>query len=338
MQDINFEYGKQYRAQKKIKIDSAKLKEFLKNFGVAVLITIALILVIRSFVFTVDEREQVVITQFDKIVRVIVDDINEPSIQELKNNPRFANVKIQEGKGLFFKIPFIQSVKRFSNQLLTFDTAAEEVFTRDKKIILLDNFAQWKIVNPVTFMINIGGNRETANLRIDEFLYSKMREEIGKIDAHTLIADKDYVMEMLENVEEYINSQLEPLGIKIMDIRIKRTEFPDEAKPSIYEQMRSERQAVATEYRALGQKQARTIRSEAERNATIIEAQAYEQAQRIMGEGDAEALRIYAEVYNVDPEFYEFWKTLQTYKSVIDEDTTIIISPDSPFAKYIFGK
>lgn len=338
MQDINFEYGKQYRAQKKVNINTGKLKDFLKNLGLVVLFIIALVFLIRSFVFTVGEREQVVITQFDKIVRMIVDDINEPSIQALKNDPRFSNIKIQEGKGLFFKVPFIQSVRRFTNQLLTFDTEAEEVFTRDKKIILLDNFAQWRIVNPVSFMVNIGGNRETAHLRIDEFLYSKMREEIGKIDAHTLIADKDYVMNMLENVEDHINSQLEPLGIKIMDIRIKRTEFPDETKPSIYEQMRSERQAVATEYRAQGQKQARTIQSEAERNATIIEAQAYEEAQKIMGEGDAEALKIYAEAYNVDPEFYEFWKTLQTYKSVIDEDTTIIISPDSPFAKYIFGK
>ncbi|NLM75571.1 MAG: protease modulator HflC [Clostridiaceae bacterium] len=338
MQDINFEYGKQYRAQKKVNINTGKLKDFLKNLGLVALFIIALVFLIRSFVFTVGEREQVVITQFDKIVRMIVDDINEPSIQALKNDPRFSNIKIQEGKGLFFKVPFIQSVRRFTNQLLTFDTEAEEVFTRDKKIILLDNFAQWRIVNPVSFMVNIGGNRETAHLRIDEFLYSKMREEIGKIDAHTLIADKDYVMNMLENVEDHINSQLEPLGIKIMDIRIKRTEFPDETKPSIYEQMRSERQAVATEYRAQGQKQARTIQSEAERNATIIEAQAYEEAQKIMGEGDAEALKIYAEAYNVDPEFYEFWKTLQTYKSVIDEDTTIIISPDSPFAKYIFGK
>ncbi|NMA66803.1 MAG: protease modulator HflC [Clostridiaceae bacterium] len=338
MQNINFEYNQQYKAQNKVKLNTEKLKDFFKNLGVAVALIIALLFVIRSFVFTVGEREQVVITQFDEIVRVIVDDIDEPSIKELKSNPRFANIKIQEGKGLFFKIPFIQSVRRFTNQILTFDTSAEEVFTKDKKTILLDNFAQWKIVNPVSFMVNIGGSRETAHLRIDEFLYSKMREEIGKIDAHVLIADKDYVMNMLENVEDYINEQVEPMGIKIYDIRIKRTEFPDATKPSIYEQMRSERQAVATEYRAVGEKQARTIRSEAERNATIIEAQAYEEAQKLMGEGDAEALRIYAEAYNVDPEFYEFWKTLQTYKSVIDDDTTIIISSDSPFAKYIFGK
>lgn len=339
MDNINFEYKQQYEKQKKVKIiKPEKLTELIKNFGFTIIVLILAIVVLSSFMFTVGEKEQVVVTQFNKIVRVIVDDINDPSIQAMKNNPRFDDVKIQQGKGLFFKIPFVQTTQSFTNQLLTFDTSAEEVFTKDKKTILLDNYAKWKVVNPAVFMLNIGGNKEAAHLRIDEFIYSKMREEIGKIDAHTLIADKDYVMNMLEEVEDYINSQLEPLGIKVMDIRIKRTEFPDETKPSIYEQMKSERQAVATEYRAVGEKEARTIRAEAERNATIIEAQAYEEAQRLMGEGDAEALKIYAEAYNVDPEFYEFWKTLQTYEDVIDEDTTIIISPDSDFAKYIYSK
>lgn len=339
MDNINMDIKQQYEKQKKaFKIKPEKIKEFFKNFGFLALIIFLGLVLSSSFMFTVGEKEQAVVTQFNKIVRVIVDDINDPSIQSMKNNPRFRDVKIQEGKGLFFKIPFIQSTQHFTNQLLTFDTSAEEVFTKDKKTILLDNYAKWRIENPALFMLNIGGNKEAAHLRIDEFIYSKMREEIGKIDAHVLIADKDYVMNMLEEVEDYINSQLEPLGVKVMDIRIKRTEFPDETKPSIYEQMKSERQAVATEYRALGEKQARTIRAEAERQATIIEAQAYEEAQRIMGEGDAEALKIYAEAYNVDPEFYEFWKTLQTYESVIDEDTTIIITPDSDFAKFIYSK
>lgn len=339
MDNSNFEYQQQYKAQnqKPIHINKDKFAGFLKGLAILIPVVLVLIFMLSSFMFTVGEREQVIVTQFDKITRVIVDDINEPSIKELKNSPRFADVKIQQGKGLFFKVPFIQSVERFSNQLLTYDTSAEELYTRDKKTILLDNFAQWTIMNPATFMVNIG-SKEYAHSRIDEFIYSKMREEIGKIDAHVLIADKDYVQNMLESVEEYVNSQLQQYGVKIMDIRIKRTEFPDETKPSIYEQMRSERQAVATQYRADGQKQARTILSEAQKNATVLEAQAYEQAQKLMGEGDAEALRIYAEAYNIDPEFYEFWKTLQTYKEVIDEDTTIMISPDSQFAKYIYKK
>lgn len=332
-------FQQQYKNQQKqnIPINIDKINGILKSAGVIAALIIVVLIILSSFTFTVNETEQAAVTQFDKIVRIIVDDINDPSIQALKDDPRFANIKIQQGKGLFFKIPFIQSVKHFSNKLITYDTSAEEVTTLDKKTIFIDNFAQWKIINPATFMVNIG-TQGAAHQRIDEVIYSKMREEIGKIDAHILIADKDYMFTMLNNVENYVNDQLESYGVKIVDIRIKRTEFPDATKPSIYEQMRSEREAVATKYRADGQKEARKIRAEANNRATVIEAQAYEQAQKLMGEGDAEALKIYAEAYNVDPEFYGFWKTLQTYKEVIDEDTTIIISPDSVFAKYIYQK
>ena len=338
MDNIN-NFQQQYRNQQKQNdpIDFDKISGILKSLGVIVAAVILILILLSSFTFTVNETEQAVVTQFDRIVRIIVDDINDPSIQELKDNPRFADIKIQQGKGLFLKIPFIQSVKHFSNKLITYDTTAEEVTTLDKKTIFIDNFAQWKINNPAAFMVNIG-TQGAAHQRIDEVIYSKMREEIGRIDAHVLIADKDYMFTMLKNVEDYVNNQLENYGVKIVDIRIKRTEFPDATKPSIYEQMRSEREAVATKYRADGQKQARTIRAEANNRATVIEAQAYEQAQKLMGEGDAEALKIYAEAYNVDTEFYGFWKTLQTYKDVINEDTTIIISPDSAFAKYIYGK
>lgn len=338
MENMN-NFQQQYKNQQNQNnpFNMEKLNGLLKSAGIIVAAAALILILIMSFTFIVDETEQAAVTQFDKIVKIIVDDINDPSIQALKDDPRYANVKVQQGKGLFFKIPFIQSVKHFSNKLITYDTTAEEVTTKDKKTIFIDNFAQYKINNPATFMVNIG-TREAAHQRIDEVIYSKMREEIGRIDAHVLIADKDYMFSMLKNVEDFVNDQLQTYGVKIIDIRIKRTEFPDATKPSIYEQMRSEREAVATKYRADGQKAARTIRAEANNKATVIEAQAYEQAQKLMGEGDAEALRIYAEAYNVDPEFYGFWKTLQTYKDVIGEDTTIIISPDSLFAKYIYGK
>ena len=337
MSEFN-EFQETYRAQKK---QNNKMNEtvigFIKSLAVIAGGLIVIFIILSSFMFTVGQREQVVITQFDKIIRVVVDNINDPTIVELKNNPQFAGVKIEQGKGLFFKIPLIQKVERFSNQLLTYDTQAEDVLTLDKKTIVLDNFAQWRISNPATFMVNLG-TVSNAHQRIDEFIYSKVREEIGKIETHQLVADKIYVSKMLMGVKDYVNSQMDAMGIEVMDIRIKRTEYPDSAKPSIYDRMRSERQAVATQYRADGQKQARTIKAEAQKNATVIEAQAYEQAQKIKGEGDAEALRIYADAYNVDPEFYEFWKTLQTYLAVINPNTTIIIDSDSPFAKYLFGK
>lgn len=323
--------------KKVIDLDKEKMRGFFKTIAFIIGGFIVLLILFNLFTFRVDEREQVIITQFDKIIRVIVDNQSEPSYNALRQDKNYKHVKIIEGKGLFFKLPLIQKTKAFSNRLLTYDTPPEEVFTLDKKTIVLDNFAQWEIVNPVLFMQNMGTTSE-AHQRIDENIYSKLREEIGRIEAARLVTDKDYVEEMLIRVKDYVNSQLEPSGVKVADVRIKRTEYPEDTYQNIFEQMRSERQAVATEYRSAGMKEAQSIRSGAEKEATIIEAQAYEQAQKLRGEGDAEALKIYAEAYNRDPEFYAFWQTLQTYKDVIDKDTTIIISPDSEFAKYIYQK
>ncbi|HAA24991.1 MAG TPA: protease modulator HflC [Ruminiclostridium sp.] len=320
-----------------IDLDKEKTKKVVKNILYIIAGIILFLILFNSFTFTVDEREQVIVTQFDRIVRAVVDDKSDPSYDILKQDERFKNIRLEERKGLCFKLPIIQKTISYTNKLLTYDTDPEEVFTLDKKTIVLDNFAEWQIVNPILFMQNLG-SISLAHQRIDEFIYSRLREEIGRIDASKLVTDKDYVSEMLIRVRDFVNEQLEAQGIRIVDVKIKRTEYPEATYQNIFEQMRSERQAVATEYRSEGLKEAQRIRSEAEKEATIIEAQAYEQAQKIRGEGDAEALKIYAEAYNRDPEFYQFWKTLQTYEEVIDEDTMIIISPDSEFAKYIYGK
>lgn len=333
--DQNNLFGGGSNNRKVVDLDKLKMKTFFKYIVISIGAFIIFLILFNSFTFTVGEREQVVITQFDKIVRVIVDDMSDPSFDTLKNSDEFKNIRIEEGKGLFFKLPLIQKVIPYSSQLLTYDTPPEDVLTLDKKTIVLDNFAQWKIFNPVLFMKTMV-NTSAANQRIDEYVYSKLREEIGKVEASKLVSDKDYSSEMLTRVIDYVNAQLKSTGVYVVDIRIKRTEYPEATYQNIFEQMRSERQAVATEYRSQGLKEAQSIRSSAEKEATIIEAQAYEQAQKIKGEGDAEALKIYAEAYNRDPEFYAFWQTLQTYKDVIDKDTTIIISPDSEFAKYLY--
>ncbi len=325
------------QSKKIIDMDKEKTKRLIKTICIILGGFLCLLILFKSFTFTVDEREQVVITQFDKIIRIIIDDENNPSYDILRQDKNFKNIKIQQGKGLFFKVPIIQKTKSFTNMLLTYDSPPEEVLTLDKKTIVLDNYAQWEIINPVLFMQNLE-SISVAHQRIDENIYSKIREEIGRINAAKLVTDKIYVEEMLIRVKDFVNSQMEPAGIRVEDVRIKRTEYPEATYQNIFEQMRSERQAVATEYRSEGLKEAQRIRSEAEKQATIIEAQAYEQAQKLRGEGDAQALRIYAEAYNKDPEFYAFWQTLQTYKDVIDKDTTIIISPDSEFAKYIYSK
>lgn len=319
-----------------IDLDKEKTKKIMKNILYIIAGIILFLILFNSFTFTVDEREQVIVTQFDRIVRAVVDDKSDPSYDMLKQDERYKNIRIDEKKGLCFKLPLIQKPAHILTSCLHMIPIRKK-YLRLIKTIVLDNYAEWEIVNPILFMQNLG-SISLAHQRIDEYIYSRLREEIGRIDASKLVADKDYVSEMLFRVRDFVNGQLEAQGIKIVDVRIKRTEYPEATYQNIFEQMRSERQAVATEYRSEGLKEAQRIRSEAEKEATIIEAQAYEQAQKLRGEGDAEALKIYAEAYNRDPEFYQFWKTLQTYEDVIGEDTTIIISPDSDFARYIYGK
>ena len=146
------------------------MKGFFKTIAFIIGGFVALLIIFNLFTFRVDEREQVIITQFDKIIRVIADDASDPSYVALRQDKNYKNIKIQEGKGMFFKLPFIQKTKAFSNQLLTYDTPPEEVFTLDKKTIVLDNFAQWEIVNPVLFMQNMG-NPSSANKHFDENIY-----------------------------------------------------------------------------------------------------------------------------------------------------------------------
>ncbi len=320
-----------------------KLDEIMGNYKksfktVAIILggLIALYIIFNAFTFTVDERYQVVVKQFDNVIKVIVDKgMTEELQNEFDSNSKLRNVKIVEGKGLMLKIPFIQTIEYYTNMLLTYDTDSREVTTRDKKKLILDNFAQWTIHNPALFSMSFGSIRN-ANTRIDDIIYSKLNEEIGKVNADVVISDKSNSIVMLSKITDDSNTELSEYGIRIVDIRIKRTDLPEENFNFIFNRMRTERQREASRYRSEGLEQAQKNRSEADKIATIIEAEAYEKAEEIKGEGDAEAVKIYAEAFNKDPEFYQFYRTLLAYRATLKENTTIVIDPDSVFAKYLF--
>jgi len=257
--------------------------------------------------------------------------------EAIRNHKQLANTKLIEGKGVFFKIPFIQTTESFSSMLQTYDTEVREVITLDKKKLVLDNYTQWKIENPALFAITLKNEKE-ANQRLDDLIYSKVNEEVGKVDAHVIISDKDAVSNMMQRVIESTNQALADNGVKVVDIRIKRTDYPVDNYANVFNRMKTERERAAMQYRSEGQEEAQRIRSEADRDATILEAEAYELAQQIRGEGDAEAARIYAEAFNRDPEFYSFWRTLEAYKKILDGKTKIIIDSDSELARYLFSK
>lgn len=317
------------------KFNFSDYKRFFKLVGIIALAVILLSIIFNMFFFQVDEREQAVVKQFNEVVKIVVNEKTENLLKAIEENPQFRKIKISDRKGLHVKVPFIQTVEKFTSMLLTYDTDSREVVTRDKKKLVLDNYAVWRINNPALFYSSLG-NERAAHTRLDDIIYSKLNEEIGKVESHVVISDKNFVADMLQRIKESTNEQVTSYGMEVVDVRIKRTDFPEENYNNIFNRMNTERQRAAKSYRSEGQEEAQKIRSEADKEATIIEAQAYEEAERIKGEGDAEALRIYAEAYNRDPEFYAFWRTLQAYKKTLKENTKIIIDSDSEFAKYLF--
>ncbi len=310
----------------------------MKKKIIITLVPVLAIIIAGMAYFTVDETQQAVISRFGEIVKVVVPEESYETVKaELANDPRFSKVQVEQGRGLFFKVPFVDTVQYFSTQLYTYDASAREVITYDKKSVTIDNSAQWQITNPVLFKVSIG-SVNSAQSRIDDLLYSKMNEKVGKITAATLISDRVTSEQMLVDIADENNTTLNQYGMNITFVRIKKADYPEENYNNIYDRMIAERNQMATLYRSEGQEESLKIKSDADKQAAVITAEAEKQAAITRGQADAEAARIYNEAYDIDKDFYEFYRTLMAYKeSLKDSETTIIIDKDSPFAKYLFG-
>jgi len=306
-----------------------------KGIGSIVFAILAYILITNSF-FTVNEFDQAVVTRFGEVQVVIVEEITPDLEKEIYDIPQFENVKIRQGKGLFFKVPVIDQVEKYTSRLLTYNTLAREVTTSDKKKIVLDNNAQWVIRNPLLFRITVN-NVRSANTKLDDIIYSKLNEKIGLTDGSTLISDKEYVYAMTNQIKLNTNEEVKNFGMEVIDVRIAKTELPASNYENIFNRMRTERQKIANKFRAEGEEQYKIKKAQATKEVTILKAEAYEKAQAIKGEGDALALETYANAYNKDPEFYAFYRTLESYKKTLGDKTKIVIGADSEFAKYLYG-
>lgn len=307
----------------------------LKTMGLLLGLFIVFLLAYNMFTFRVYETDQAVITRFGEVKKVIVGG-NDKEVKEAnENNPKLKNVDVVSGKGIHFKMPFVDDIEYFSDRLLTYDTDQREVTTLDKKKVVLDNYAQWKITNPALFKVTMK-NARNAHVRLDDLIYSNLNKEIGRTSASDIISNMQVGEEMLTKVKKDVNEDLINYGMAVVDVRIKRTELPLENYQNIYKRMETERQSQAKKYRSEGAEEAQKIRSSSDKEATIIEANAYEEAEKIKGEGDSEALKIYASAYNKDPEFYKFYRTLEAYKKTMDDKTKLVIPSDSEFTKYLF--
>ena len=287
--------------------------------------------------FKVWEYQDALVIRFGEIQKVIVNEVTDELKETIAKDSRFKGVEIVEGSGLQFKMPFVDSVVTYDHRYMTLDTAPREVITNDKKRVILDNNAQWKVSNPLLFHVTMGSYM-SADTRIDDLMYAKLNERVGRTLAHDLISNKEKVMEILEDVETDINKTLASYGISVLDVQIKRTDLPTETHENIFNRMRTEREQMATQYRSEGESEATRVRSEADSQARILVADAELEAKIRRGEAEAEAARIYNAAYGLDADFYEFYQALQTYKQTIDENTTLVIDESSPFAKYFFTK
>ena len=262
-----------------------------------------------SSIFIVDETQQVVILQLGKPVKTVT----EP--------------------GLNVKLPFpFQEKITFDDRLLEYDSPPEEILSKDKKSLIVDNYVRWKIVDPLQFLKTVQAV-PTAKSRMDDIVYSELRRELGTHDMVEIITENRE--EIMDIVTRQSNSATLAYGISVVDVRIRRVDLPAENEESIYARMEAERKRQANKFRSEGEEEEQKIRAATDRDKTIILADAYKEAEKIRGEGDAKAVQIYARSYSADPKFYEFVRTLDTYKKVVDDKTTLVLPSGSKLFKLL---
>jgi membrane protease subunit HflC len=271
-------------------------------------VVVGLFLLGASPLFTVDITQSAIVVQLGKPVR----NITEP--------------------GLYVKMPFIQEVTYFDNRLLDYDSQAQDVITQDKKTLLLDNYAKWRIVDPLKVYQNFQTQRG-ARQRLNDIIYSELRVELGRHDLLEIVAD--HRADLMKIVTQRSHEKASAYGIEIQDVRIKRADLPEQNEKAVFARMQAERERQAKQYRAEGAEEAQKIRSEAEKDREIILAQAYKESEELRGAGDAKAFKVYAEAYRQDAHFFEFTRSMEAYKKTFKDKSTLVVSPDSEFLHYL---
>jgi modulator of FtsH protease HflC len=272
-----------------------------------IIVLIVGLVVVMNAAFTIDETKQAIITQFGKYIR---------SIQE---------------PGLYYRIPFVQTLHVFEKRVLTQDASAVEYITLDKKRVLVDHVSRWIIEDPLEFYTSV--RTEAAALaRLDDVLVARLREEIAKHNFVGFIREEREAI--VATVSKEAHEQAKRFGIRVIDVRIKRADLPREVQASVYARMEAERQRIAMRYRAEGEQLSQEIRAETDKEREIILARAYQEQMKLTGEGDGRATDIYAASFEKDPEFYAFLRRLETYEKVFEEKTTILLDTEAELLKY----
>lgn len=269
-------------------------------------------IVALNSMFVVEQWNQAIIFQFGEAIK---------SIQE---------------PGLKFKIPLIQSTTHFDKRILNYNLEEKEILAQDEKRLIVSAYIKYRITDPVRFYQTVG-TQDKAPSRLYSILDSSLRQVIGQVPFNSLLGHQR--SDIMKRIEETISSKSDRFGVSVVDVRILRADLPKENSEAIYRRMQSEREKEAREFRAQGAQEAEKIKSEADRDRKIIIADAYKISEILRGEGDAIAAKLYAEAYSKDAEFYEFYKSLDSYKkSFSKENTKIILSPANEFMRIFNNK
>jgi membrane protease subunit HflC len=270
----------------------------------------ALWVLVPQVLFTLDEREQAIITQFGAYIRTIT----EP--------------------GLHAKLPFVQTVHRFDKRILATDAEPAEYLTLDKKRLVVDYVARWQIKDPLAFFISVA-TLEGARARIEDIVYSELRQAISGQDFAPVTAEhREPTMNAVANTAR---ARMQAFGIELIDVRIKRADLPREVQQSVFARMVAERERIAKRYRSEGEEEAAKLRAETNKQREIILAQAYDRSRRLEGEGDGAATSVYAGAYEQNPRFYGFVRTLEAYDDILTPETLLVLPGDAALFRLLNG-
>ncbi|MYE25387.1 MAG: protease modulator HflC [Gammaproteobacteria bacterium] len=278
---------------------------------VAVIVLVLGAVLVSNAVFTVHETERALLLRFGAVERADI----EP--------------------GLHVKMPIAEDVRKFDGRVLTLDAPAARYYTLEKKPLVVDMFAKWKVGDVQRYYTASSGDETRARNLLQERVNEGLRNQISRRDMHEVISgERDQLMqELTRDLNEVMSREM---GVNVVDVRVKKIDLPPEVSVAVYERMNSEREIEARQYRATGRELALGITADADRQVVVIGAEAYRQAEELRGEGDAKAAEIYASAFNSDPEFYKFYRSTNAYANVFrDRRDTLVIDPKSDFFQYL---
>jgi membrane protease subunit HflC len=282
----------------------------MKAVGPIIALLIVVALLTSSTLYTVDQRQNAIVFQLGEVKEVVTK------------------------PGLHFKWPLLQNVRLFDMRILTFDDAEPLRFlTQGNRPVLVDSFVKWQISDVKQYFVSVGGDEFRAQTRIKQTVSGTLRDEFGIRPLHEVVSgEREKIM---SEVRKKVDQDLERIGVKIIDVRLKRVDLPQDVSESVYRRMEAERKRIANELRSTGAAEAEKIRADAERQREVILAEAYRDAQRVRGEGDAKSAATYAAAFNQNPEFYSFYRSMEAYRSSFrGRNDVMLLEPNSDFLRY----